>query len=107
MNKPNKPSANNKKPFKPVSKKPTVQDPLKEKSFAIPSEEESLVIETKLRENLGKTFPRKPMLNWGEIIREKLPRRLRREKINQLKQEDIKRQITEKGIQIENQSLRY
>ena len=98
----NKQSAG-KKPLKPISKKPTVQDPFKDRSFVIPNEEKSLTFETSLREKLEKTFPKQPKIKWGEIVREKLPRRLRREKINQLKQEDIKNQIAEKGIATENQ----
>ena len=78
-----------KKPSKPVSKKPTVQDPFQAKSFNNLNEEQSRLFETKLSEQLEKTFPKKAKVNWGEICREKLPRRLRREKINEWKQEKI------------------
>ena len=67
----NKQSAG-KKPLKPISKKPTVQDPFKDRSFVIPNEEMSLTFETSLREKLEKTFPKHPKIKWGEIVREKL-----------------------------------
>ena len=94
-----------KKPVKPISKKPTVQDPFKEKSFSNLSEEQSQLFETKLSEVLENTFPKKAKVNWGEMCREKLPRRLRREKINELKQEIIKKQISEKQINVDNQKF--
>ena len=52
-----------KKPVKPISKKPTVQDPFKEKSFSNLSEQQSKLFETKLSEVLEKTFPHYLTLN--------------------------------------------
>ena len=95
----NKQSSNSKKPF---SKKPTVKDNYNERCLAVPDESQSLLLETKLREKLGKTFPRQPRFNWVKV---KLPRKLKREQMKQWKEENIKNQIAEKNIEIEHQKF--
>ena len=64
----NKQSTNSKKPFKPVSKKPTVKDTFKEKCLIVPDDPQSLLLETKLREKFEKTFPRQPRFNWVAVL---------------------------------------
>ena len=93
---------NKQKPFKPVSKKPTVKDTFKEKSLVVPDDAKSLLLETKLREKFEKTFPRQPKFNWVAV---KLPRKLKREQFKQWKEENIQKQIIEKNIEIEHQKF--
>ena len=92
----NKQSAITKKTF---SKKPTVKDPSPEISLAVPDEAQSLLLETKLREKLEKSFPTQPRFNWVKV---KLPRKLKREQKKQWTEENIKNQIIEKNIDSNN-----
>ena len=98
----NKQFTNSKKPFKPVSKKPTVKDTFNEKCLVVPDDQQSLLLETTLREKLEKTFPRQPKFNWVAV---KLPRKLKREQFKQWKEENIQKQIIEKSIEIEHQKF--
>merc|ERR1712241_1557538 len=64
---------------------------------------ESCKIEELLRKKFLRTFPVKPKIKWGEIHKEKLPRKLKKEKIRQLKDSDVQKQIAEKEIKVEDQ----
>ena len=96
-------TVNKTKSGKPISKKLTVHNSMPKCDLIRLDAAESCKIEELLREKFLKTFPVKPKIKWGEIHKEKLPRKLKKEKIRQLKDSDVQKQIAEKGIKIEDQ----
>ena len=82
------------------SKKMTIQSTIKIDLFANFKESEKL--ENLLKEKLQNIYPNKDKIkiDWGEIHKEKLPKRLRKEKVRNLK--DVKKQqlIKEDNIQV-------
>ena len=96
-------TVNKTKSGKPISKKLTVHNSMPKCDLIRLDAAESCKIEELLREKFLKTFPVKPKIKWGEIHKEKLPRKLKKEKIRQLKDSDVQKQIAEKGIKVEDQ----
>ena len=56
-----------------------------------------------LKDALRVTFPSQAKINWKEIHKEKLPKRLKKEKIRKMKSELKEKEITEKNIELSNQ----
>ena len=56
-----------------------------------------------LEDALKVTFPSQAKINWKEIHKEKLPKKLKKEKIRKLKSELKDKEITEKNIELTNQ----
>ena len=96
-------TVNKTKSGKPISKKLTVHNSMPKCDLIRLDAAESCKIEELLREKFLRTFPVKPKIKWGEIHKEKLPRKLKKEKIRQLKDGDVQKQIAEKGIKVEDQ----
>ena len=96
-------TVNKTKSGKPISKKLTVHNSMPKCDLIRLDAAESCKIEELLREKFLRTFPVKPKIKWGEIHKEKLPRKLKKEKIRQLKDSDVQKQIAEKGIKVEDQ----
>ena len=96
-------TVNKTKSGKPISKKLTVHNSMPKCDLIRLDAAESCKIEELLREKFLRTFPLKPKIKWGEIHKEKLPRKLKKEKIRQLKDSDVQKQIAEKEIKVEDQ----
>ena len=96
-------TVNKTKSGKPISKKLTVHNSMPKCDLIRLDAAESCKIEELLREKFLRTFPVKPKIKWGEIHKEKLPRKLKKEKIRQLKDSNVQKQIAEKGIKVEDQ----
>ena len=96
-------TVNKTKSGKPISKKLTVHNSMPKCDLIRLDAAESCKIEELLREKFLRTFPLKPKIKWGEILKEKLPRKLKKEKIRQLKDSDVQKQIAEKEIKVEDQ----
>ena len=88
---------------KPISKKLTVQNNLKKNKLKIVNKDEETVLGSFLTDNLGKSFPRQAKIPWQQIHKEKLPKKLKREKVRSLKKDFREQQITEKDIDVGRQ----
>lgn len=87
------------------SKKMTIQSTIKTDLFANFKESEKL--ENLLKEKLQNIYPNKDKIkiDWGEIHKEKLPKRLRKEKVRNLKDAKKQQLIKEDNIQVDLQKF--
>jgi len=87
------------------SKKITIQSTIKIDLLA--SFKESEELENLLKEKLQHIFPNKDKIKieWGEILKEKLPKRLRKEKVRNLKELKKQQVVKEDNIQVEHQKF--
>jgi len=88
---------------KTVSKKPTVKSSLVKYNLTRVDVDKEKVVLNLLEDALKVTFPSQAKINWKEIHKEKLPKKLKKEKIRKLKSELKDKEITEKNIELTNQ----
>jgi len=83
--------------------KPTVKSSLLTYELNVVDIDKEKEILNLLQEALRMTFPSQAKINWKEIHKEKLPKKLKKEKIRKLKSDLKDKEITEKNIDIKNQ----
>eukprot|EP00092_Neocalanus_flemingeri_P013410 GFUD01014457.1.p1 GENE.GFUD01014457.1~~GFUD01014457.1.p1 ORF type:complete len:279 (-),score=87.00 GFUD01014457.1:34-870(-) len=87
------------------SKKLTIQSTIK--TVLLSKFQSSNQLENVLKDKLKNIFPSqgKVKIDWGEIVKEKLPKKLRREKIKKMKKEKMQQLILDEDIQVDLQKF--
>ena len=88
---------------KPISKKPSVKNTIKKPNFKILEADLGLEIISLVKAKLSKAFPKKSRVNWRELQKEKLTRKLKREKVRKIKEELTQKYIEENAVDLVNQ----
>ena len=89
---------------KPISKKPSVKNTIKKPNFKVLEADLGLEIISLVKEKLSKAFPKKSKVNWRELQKEKLTRKLKREKVRKMKEEMTQKFIEENAVDVNQQS---
>ena len=85
---------------KPISKKPSVKNNIKKPRFQVLERDLGLEVLSLVKEKLFKAFPKKSTINWRELQKEKLTRKLRREKVRKMKLELTQKYIEESAVDV-------
>ena len=88
---------------KPISKKPSVKNTIKKQNFKVLEADLGLEIISLVKAKLSKAFPKKSRVNWRELQKEKLTRKLKREKVRKIKEELTQKYIQENAVDLKNQ----
>lgn len=85
---------------KPISKKPSVKNSIKKPRFQVLERDQGLEVLSLIKEKLSKAFPKKSTINWRELQKEKLTRKLKREKVRKIKLELSQKYIEENDVDV-------
>jgi len=88
---------------KPISKKPSVKNTIKKPNFKVLEADLGLEIISLVKAKLSKAFPKKSRVNWRELQKEKLTRKLKREKVRKIKEDLTQKYIEEDAVDLKNQ----
>ena len=89
---------------KPISKKPSVKNTIKKPQFQVLEGDLGLKVLSLVKEKLSKAFPKKPTINWRELQKEKLTRKLKKEKARKMKLELTQKYIAENAVDVNYKS---
>ena len=85
---------------KPISKKPSVKNNIKKPRFQVLERNLGLEVLSLVKEKLSKAFPKKSTINWRELQKEKLTRKLKKEKVSKMKLDLTQKYIEENAVDV-------